>query len=275
MDRLSCYGRLSCCMYRLPVPRLRRTTSCSRRQRCAGGGYRHLDRPRPLFQDPVQFADAGLGFRAGPLRDLSPNRGCFRVAVKPSAGPGDDTYRLGAITAKPGNGSGVTADGDVAVRVGAHKRIAGARHDHLYLQPIVELYSATAASIFDITGSEGRFGFNVQMRADLRRHFPVLNLNLGNAERKGKEQMTKKLMAGKFNLLTCRNSDLWNALRKLPTVTPSLRTRSACARARRRQQSPMVAGTARLGRQAGGDRRNGSEVSRESEFSSNPSRSSL
>ena len=124
--------------------------------------YRFLD-------DPVQFADAGLGFRAwGFSSRLELNPGLLPgVSVTPGGGWTDPL--IGARYHRElGNGFSLTAYGDVGgFGVGAHTDWQVLGTVDYTLSPSWDLHLGYRSLNFDITGSEGRFGFNVHMRGPI------------------------------------------------------------------------------------------------------------
>ena len=122
-----------------------------------------------VIEDPVQFADAGLGFRAwGFSANLSLNPGLLRgAAVSRSAGWADPL--IGARYHRDlGNGFGLTAYGDFGgFGVGAHVDWQVLGTIDYILNPSWNLHLGYRSLNFDITGSEGRFGFNVHMRGPI------------------------------------------------------------------------------------------------------------
>jgi hypothetical protein len=124
--------------------------------------YRFLD-------DPVQFADAGLGFRAwGFSSRLELNPGLLPgVSVTPGGGWTDPL--IGARYHRElGNGFSLTAYGDVGgFGVGAHTDWQVLGTVDYSLSPSWDLHLGYRSLNFDITGSEGRFGFNVHMRGPI------------------------------------------------------------------------------------------------------------
>jgi hypothetical protein len=125
-----------------------------------------LDR---FFQDPVQFADAGLGFRAwGFSANLTLNPGLLQgIAVNRSGGWADPLIG-GRYHRELGNGFGLTAYGDVGgFGVGAHTDWQVLGTIDYTLSPSWDLHLGYRSLNFDITGTEGRFGFNVHMRGPI------------------------------------------------------------------------------------------------------------
>jgi hypothetical protein len=122
-----------------------------------------------FFQDPVQFADAGLGFRAwGFSANLSLNPGLLQgVAVNRSGGWADPLIG-GRYHRELGNGFSLTAYGDVGgFGVGAHTDWQVLGTVDYSLNPSWNLHLGYRSLNLDITGSEGRFGFNVHMRGPI------------------------------------------------------------------------------------------------------------
>jgi hypothetical protein len=124
--------------------------------------YRFLD-------DPVQFADAGLGFRAwGFSSRLELNPGLLPgVSVTPGGGWTDPL--IGARYHRElGNGFSLTAYGDVGgFGVGAHTDWQVLGTVDYALSPSWNMHLGYRSLNFDITGSQGRFGFNVHMRGPI------------------------------------------------------------------------------------------------------------
>jgi hypothetical protein len=119
--------------------------------------------------DPVQFADAGLGFRAwGFSSRLELNPGLLRgVSVTPSGGWADPL--IGARYHRDlGNGWALTAYGDVGgFGVGAHTDWQVLGTVDYSLGPAWDLHLGYRSLNFSIAGSEGRFGFDVHMRGPI------------------------------------------------------------------------------------------------------------
>jgi hypothetical protein len=122
-----------------------------------------------VLEDPVQFADAGLGFRAwGFSSRVELNPGLLPgVSVNPSGGWTDPL--IGARYHRDfGNGFGVTAYGDVGgFGVGAHTDWQVLGTVDYSLNPSWNLHLGYRSLNFNITGSEGRFGFNVHLRGPI------------------------------------------------------------------------------------------------------------
>jgi hypothetical protein len=119
-----------------------------------------------FFQDPVQFADGGLGFRAwGFSANLTLNPGLLQgVAVNRSGGWADPLIG-GRYHRELGNGFGLTAYGDVGgFGVGAHTDWQVLGTIDYTLSPSWDLHLGYRSLNFNITGSEGNFGFDVHMR---------------------------------------------------------------------------------------------------------------
>jgi hypothetical protein len=122
-----------------------------------------------VIEDPVQFADTGLGFRAwGFSMNLNLNPGLLQGAsVNRSAGWTDPLIG-GRYHRELGNGFGLTAYGDVGgFGVGAHADWQVLGTVDYSLSPSWNLHLGYRSLNFNITGSEGRFGFNVHMRGPL------------------------------------------------------------------------------------------------------------
>jgi hypothetical protein len=122
-----------------------------------------------VLDDPVQFADAGLGFRAwGFSSRVELNPGLLAgAAASRSAGWADPL--IGARYHRDlGNGFALTAYGDVGgFGVGAHTDWQVFGTIDYSLSPSWNLHLGYRSLNFDITGSEGRFGFNVHMRGPI------------------------------------------------------------------------------------------------------------
>jgi hypothetical protein len=121
------------------------------------------------FEDPVQFIDAGLGFRAwGFSSRVALNPGLLPgVSVNPGGGWTDPLIG-GRYHRELGNGFGLTAYGDVGgFGVGAHTDWQVLGTVDYTLSPSWNLHLGYRSLNFNITGSEGRFGFNVHMRGPM------------------------------------------------------------------------------------------------------------
>ena len=122
-----------------------------------------------FLEDPVQFADAGLGFRAwGFSSRVELNPGLLPgVSVNPGGGWADPL--IGARYHRDlGNGWGLTAYGDVGgFGVGAHTDWQVLGTVDYTLSPSWNLHLGYRSLNFNITGSEGRFGFDVHMRGPI------------------------------------------------------------------------------------------------------------
>ena len=122
-----------------------------------------------VLEDPVQFADAGLGFRAwGFSSRVALNPGLLPgVSVTPSGGWTDPL--IGARYHRElGNGFALTAYADVGgFGVGAHIDWQVLGTVDYSLSPSWDLHLGYRSLNFNITGSEGRFGFNVHMRGPI------------------------------------------------------------------------------------------------------------
>ena len=122
-----------------------------------------------FLADPVQFADAGLGFRAwGFSSRVALNPGLLPgVSVNPSGGWTDPL--IGARYHRElGNGFGLTAYGDVGgFGVGAHTDWQVLGTVDYSLNPSWNLHLGYRSLNFNITGSQGRFGFDVHMRGPI------------------------------------------------------------------------------------------------------------
>ena len=122
-----------------------------------------------FLEDPLQFADAGLGFRAwGFLSRVELNPGLLPgVSVNPGGGWADPLIG-GRYHRELGNGWGLTAYGDVGgFGVGAHTDWQVMGTVDYSLNPSWNLHLGYRSLNFNITGSEGRFGFGVHMRGPI------------------------------------------------------------------------------------------------------------
>jgi hypothetical protein len=122
-----------------------------------------------FFQDPVQFVDAGLGFRAwGFASNLSLNPGLLPAASVSPSGSWTDPLIGARYHRNLGNGWGLTAYGDIGgFGVGAHTDWQVLGTVDYTLSPSWNLHLAYRSLNFNITGSEGRFGFDVHMRGPI------------------------------------------------------------------------------------------------------------
>jgi hypothetical protein len=122
-----------------------------------------------VLEDPVQFADAGLGFHAwGFSSSISLNPGLLPgVSVTPSGSWTDPL--IGARYHRDlGNGFALTAYGDFGgFGVGAHTDWQVMGTVDYSLSPSWNLHLGYRSLNFNITGSEGRFGFNVHLRGPI------------------------------------------------------------------------------------------------------------
>ena len=122
-----------------------------------------------VLEDPVQFADGGLGFRAwGFSSNLSLNPGLLQGAAVNSSSGWTDPLIGGRYHRELGNGWGLTGYGDVGgFGVGAHVDWQVLGTVDYTLSQSWDLHLGYRSLNFDITGSEGRFGFNVHMRGPI------------------------------------------------------------------------------------------------------------
>jgi hypothetical protein len=122
-----------------------------------------------FLEDPAQFADAGLGFRAwGFSSRVELNPGLLRgVSVTTSGGWADPL--IGARYHRElGNGWGLTAYGDVGgFGIGAHTDWQVLGTIDYSLNQSWNLHLGYRSLNFNITGSEGRFGFDVHLRGPI------------------------------------------------------------------------------------------------------------
>jgi hypothetical protein len=122
-----------------------------------------------VLEDPVQYADAGLGFRAwGFSSDLGLNPGLLQgVSVSRSAG-WTDPLIAARYYRDLGNGFGLTAYGDFGgFGVGAHTDWQVLGTIDYFPKPWLNIQLGYRSLNFSITGSEGNFGFNVHMRGPI------------------------------------------------------------------------------------------------------------
>ena len=122
-----------------------------------------------FLEDPVQFADAGLGFRAwGFSANLSLNPGLLQGAAVNPGGGWTDPLIGGRYHRELGNGWGLTGYGDVGgFGVGAHVDWQVMGTIDYTLNQSWNLHLGYRSLNFNITGSEGRFGFDVHMRGPI------------------------------------------------------------------------------------------------------------
>lgn len=122
-----------------------------------------------FFQDPVQFADGGFGFRAwGFSSNLTLNPGRLEGQALNRTGSWTDPLIGGRYHRDLGNGFGLTAYGDVGgFGVGAHTDWQVLGTADYSLSPSWDLHLGYRSLNFNITGSEGRFGFDVHMRGPI------------------------------------------------------------------------------------------------------------
>jgi hypothetical protein len=122
-----------------------------------------------FFEDPVQFADAGLGFRAwGFSANLSLNPGLLPGASANPGGGWADPLLGARYHRELGDGFAVTAYGDFGgFGVGAHTDWQVLGTVDYTLSPSWNLHLGYRSLNFNITGSQGRFGFNVHMRGPI------------------------------------------------------------------------------------------------------------
>ena len=122
-----------------------------------------------FLEDPVQFADAGLGFRAwGFSSRLALNPGLLPgVSVNPGGGWTDPLIG-GRYHRELGDGFALTAYGDFGgFGVGAHTDWQVLGTIDYTLSPSWNLHLGYRSLNFNITGSQGRFGFDVHMRGPI------------------------------------------------------------------------------------------------------------
>jgi hypothetical protein len=122
-----------------------------------------------VLEDPVQFADVGPAFRVwGFESDLGLNPGLLPgVSVSRSAGWTDPLIG-GRYHRELGNGFGLTTYGDFGGHGGgAHTDWQVLGTVEYSLSPSWNLHLGYRSLNFNITGSEGRFGFDVHMRGPI------------------------------------------------------------------------------------------------------------
>jgi hypothetical protein len=122
-----------------------------------------------VLEDPVQFADAGLGFRAwGFSSRVELNPGLLAGAAATRSAGWTDPLIGARYHRELGNGFALTAYGDVGgFGVGAHTDWQVLGTVDYSLSPSWNLHLGYRSLNFNITGSEGRFGFNVYMRGPI------------------------------------------------------------------------------------------------------------
>jgi len=122
-----------------------------------------------FFQDPAQFVDAGLGFRAwGFSSNLSLNSGLLRGASASPSGGWTDPLIGARYYRDLGNGWGLTSYGDVGgFGIGAHTDWQVLGTVDYTLSPSWNLHLGYRSLNFNIAGSQGRFGFDVHMRGPI------------------------------------------------------------------------------------------------------------
>jgi hypothetical protein len=121
------------------------------------------------LEDPVQFADAGLGFRTwGFDMNLSLNPGQLPAAAVDRSAGWTDPLIGGRYHRELGNGLSLTAYGDLGgFGVAAHFDWQVVGTIDYTLNPSWDLHLGYRSLNFDITGSQGRFGFNVHLRGPI------------------------------------------------------------------------------------------------------------
>jgi hypothetical protein len=122
-----------------------------------------------VLDDPAQFADAGLGFRAwGFSSRVELNPGLLAGAAASRVAGWADPLIGGRYHRELGNGFGLTAYGDVGgFGVGAHTDWQVLGTIDYTLNASWNLHLGYRSLNFNITGSEGRFGFDVHMRGPI------------------------------------------------------------------------------------------------------------
>jgi hypothetical protein len=124
---------------------------------------------RRVLDDPVQFADGGLGFRAwGFSANLTLGPALLPGLAASRSASWTDPLIGGRYHRELGDGFGLTAYGDVGgFGVAAHSDWQVLGTIDYSLNPSWDLHLGYRSLNFNITGSEGRFGFNVHMRGPL------------------------------------------------------------------------------------------------------------
>ena len=122
-----------------------------------------------FLEDPVQFADAGLGLRAwGFSSRIALNPGLLSGVSVNSGGGWADPLIGARYHRELGNGWGLTAYGDVGgFGVGAHTDWQVLGTLDYSLGPSWNLHLGYRSLNFNITGSAGRFGFDVHLRGPI------------------------------------------------------------------------------------------------------------
>jgi hypothetical protein len=164
------YGQIGFLMDALHVPV---STKITTRDIFYGGGNAELAANTGtgialyrVVEDPVQFADAGIGFRAWGFSsrvELTP--GLLPGAASKSSSGWTDPLIGGRYHRDLGNGFGLTAYGDVGgFGVGAHTDWQVLGTVDYTLNPSWNLHLGYRSLNFSSTGSEGIFGFDVHLR---------------------------------------------------------------------------------------------------------------
>ena len=122
-----------------------------------------------VLEDPVQFADIGPAFRAwGFQADLGLNPGLLPGVSISRSGGWTDPLIGGRYHRDLGNGFALTAYGDFGGSgAGAHTDWQVLGTVDYALNPSWDLHLGYRSLNFSITGSEGRFGFDVHMRGPI------------------------------------------------------------------------------------------------------------
>jgi len=121
------------------------------------------------LEDPVQFADAGLGFRAWGFRmNVNLNAGLLPAASVSRSAGWTDPLLAGRYHRDLGNGFGLTAYGDVGgFGVGAHIDWQVMGTVDYAPNPWLNLRLGYRSLNFNYQASESNLGFNVHMRGPI------------------------------------------------------------------------------------------------------------
>ena len=122
-----------------------------------------------FFQDPVQFADAGLGFRAwGFSANLTLNPGLLQGVALNRTGSWADPLIGGRYHFDFGNGFGLSAYGDIGgFGVGAHTDWQVIGTVDYVLNSWINLHLGYRSLNFNYSASDSSLGFDVHMRGPI------------------------------------------------------------------------------------------------------------
>ena len=122
-----------------------------------------------VLKDPVQFADIGAAFRVwGWESDLGLGPGLLPGVSVSRSGGWTDPLIAGRYHRDLGNGFGLTAYGDFGGHGGgAHTDWQVLGTVDYTLNPSLNLYLGYRSLNFDITASDGRFGFTAHLRGPI------------------------------------------------------------------------------------------------------------